>query len=128
MKNMDQIKESEKSFKENNIDEDSGSFIGKSVKIKGNISSSREISIGGNIKGSVLTGGRIIIEESGNINGEIESDIIEIFGKVKGTLKSNGKITIHSSGVFKGDLYSKIIIIKEGAVFNGTANTGENKI
>lgn len=107
-------------------EEESESYIGDNVKIKGNLKSSKKIVISGKITGNIFSDTGTTIEKHGNVNGKIESKSIDVFGKVNGKLRSDGKITIHPLGKFTGDLNSKTIIVKEGAVFNGTANTEED--
>jgi len=101
---------------------ESESYIGKSVKIKGNLISDGKIIISGKITGNISANGETVIEKQGNVRGKIESKFIDVFGSINGTVKSDGKVTFHSSGNFKGDLEYKVIEVKEGAVINGTAN------
>ncbi len=115
------IKEKNSSYNMNTIPDES--YIGQSVKIKGDVNSKDVVIIGGRVTGNITAGRKIIIENGSRIRGKMDADQIEIFGEVKGMVKSSGKVTLFSSGNLNGDLESAIIIIKEGAVFNGNSNT-----
>ncbi len=103
------------------------SFLGKSIKIKGNISSEESIRIEGRVNGNIKSKKAIIIGESGNINGKLEADSINLSGKAKGDIISRIRLTIHRTAKFEGNIHSDNIIIEEGGIFNGNMNLPEKK-
>ncbi len=107
---------------------ESDSYIGKSVKIKGNISSQGSILIDGKVKGNIKVSGNITIGQDGNVNGKLEAGTIDIKGKAKGEIITTQKLNLHSTANFEGNITSKNVVITEGGVFNGNMNmTGKKQ-
>jgi len=105
----------------------SDSFLGKSVKVKGNITSEESVIIEGKVTGNITSENSITIGKSGNVNGKLEADFINILGKAKGTINSKIKLKIQNGARFEGDINSNSVIIEEGGVFNGMMNMSEKK-
>jgi len=128
---MDFTKNRKENISENssNLSENTGteSFLGKTVKIKGNISTDKSIILEGSIKGNISSKTSIIIGKSGNVSGRLEADFINISGKAKGTIISGKKLKILRNAKFDGDITASNVIIEEGGIFNGNMNMSEKK-
>lgn len=103
----------------------STTYIGKSLKIKGNINSNEPFTIEGQIKGNIKSSEQITIGKSGQFNGEITAKTVRILGKAQGEITASYKLEICREGEFEGNLRSKRLVIKEGAIFNGTSTMEE---
>ncbi len=107
------------------------SYIGKSVKIKGNIATEQSLIIKGKVKGNLEVKDSLTIEQGGDVNGNIKAKTVNIIGKAKGDIKTEDKLSIYPTGKFNGNINSLKIVIKEGGIFSGTANldkkTGTDK-
>ncbi|MBF0441516.1 MAG: polymer-forming cytoskeletal protein [Oligoflexales bacterium] len=77
--------------------------------------------IGGRIEGEIVSEGLLIIEEEAHVNTDIVAEEIIIQGKVEGKIEAKGRVELCSSSRFEGDITSPILVIKEGAMFNGTS-------
>ena len=106
-------------MKNNGIGKDEVTIISAGVTIEGKISSNGSIRIDGLVNGDVSANENITVGESGEINGEINAEVISVGGKVIGTLIAREKLTLESKSVLKGDLNSKILIVEAGAKFDG---------
>lgn len=104
-----------------------GSYLGKTVKIKGNITSDESVGIEGRVNGNIKSADTITIGKSGNVSGKIEADIINIMGKAKGDIISRKKVRIQSGAKFDGNINTDNVIIEEGGLFNGNMNMSEKK-
>ena len=102
-----------------------GSYLGKTVKIKGNITSDESVRIEGRINGNIKSSATITIGKSGNVTGKIEADVINIIGKAKGDIISRKKLILQSSAKFDGNINTDNVIIEEGGIFNGNMNLSE---
>ncbi len=101
---------------------DSKSYIGRTLSINGDIKSNEEITIEGNVKGTINVDSSLIIGKEGSVNAEIKAKEVVIMGKVEGTITATNRVEIVSNGEFLGDVNSKKLIIKEGAIFKGNVN------
>jgi len=115
------------SIDENSKSSETESFIGKSIKVKGNISSEQSIRIEGKITGNITSNNSITIGKSGISSGRLEAEYINILGNSKGTIVSGKKLNILSNAKFNGNITSPKVIIDEGGIFNGNMNMLEKK-
>jgi len=90
--------------------------------IKGEININGDIRIEGTIVGIVKSKGRLIIGDTGTIEGEITCQNAEIQGMVKGKLHVGEITTLKSTANFLGDIITNKIAIEPGAKFSGTCN------
>ena len=73
-----------------------------------------------------MSQGSIVIGGNGEVNGQVNADLISIAGTVNGTVKAKNKLTIEEKGNLKGDIFTKSLIIKEGAQFDGKCKMGDS--
>ena len=99
-----------------------GSYLGKSVQIKGEISSDEVLVIEGKVTGNIKISKKLTIGKDGFVNGEINAEAVKIDGKAEGAVKASGKLEISMDGTFSGDLTADKLVIEDGAVFKGRVN------
>jgi len=99
-------------------------IISNGVKIEGKITSSGNIRIDGELQGDILSQSDVIIGELGQVNGQINANVITIGGKVSGIVRAKDKLILDSKSYLKGDIFAKILVIDEGAKFDGKCKTG----
>jgi cytoskeletal protein CcmA (bactofilin family) len=96
------------------------SAIADGLIINGNITGEGDMRLAGCVEGEVLLrNGKIIVEQSGYIEGNIQVKDISISGEVRGTIHATSKVAISSSGKIKGDVKTARIDIAEGAFLCG---------
>lgn len=95
-------------------------IIAQGTNIVGDIESEGDFRIEGLIKGKIKAKGRIVVGESGNVDGEITCNDADICGTVKGKLDVINLTVFKSTAMFSGDVVTKKISIEPGAVFTGT--------
>ncbi len=103
------------------------SFLGSTVKIKGNISSDESLILEGKVNGNISSKNSITIGKSGNCTGILEADFVTIMGKAKGTIITGKKLRLLSKAKFEGNITSSNVIVEEGGIFNGNMNMSEKK-
>ncbi len=96
------------------------SFIGKSMKLKGNISSDEEIVIEGIVEGTIKINHNVVIGKSGKVKADITAKAIIIKGVVNGNVNGIEKVEIVPGGVLNGDIISEKVVLAEGAKFKGS--------
>jgi len=104
------------------------SFIGRSMKLKGNISSDEEIIIEGVVDGTIKINHNVIIGKSGKVKADITAKEIVIKGIVNGNVNGQVKVEIMPGGVLNGDIISEKVVLAEGAKFKGSIDmSGKNE-
>ena len=87
------------------------SVISKGTVITGNIKTSDDISVYGDIKGNIDA--EKDIEISGNTEGDIKADNMKVSsGTIKGNIQLKNKLDIESAEKIEGDITTKQISIK----------------
>lgn len=95
--------------------------------IDGDIHSTENIRINGNITGNCKTDGVIIISKSGFVQGNLTGKSVIIKGTVKGDVHSKGQISLSCDSNVEGDCICKSIVIETGAFLNGRVAREEQK-
>ena len=95
-------------------------FIDKETEITGDVKFKDSFRIDGIFKGKILSGGSLIIGETGDLEADVEADSISINGRVKGSLNAKDRIEIFSQGRVTGKIVAPKLIIEEGAFFQGS--------
>lgn len=102
------------------------SFINKPTKITGDINCNEDLRIAGTIEGEVHSKMKFILNETGIINGKVNSQQAEIAGTVNGDVRVKDKLTLKSTAVIEGKIYTKKISIEDGAQIKGSLHVGPN--
>lgn len=101
-------------------------IISRGVKIEGKITSDGNIRVDGDIKGDIISQNNVTVGESGQVNGQINANVITIGGKVLGTVTAKEKLALESKGNLKGDILTKILVVEAGAKFDGNSKMGDS--
>ena len=109
-----------KKFKSGTGDVQMPNIIANGTSIVGDINSEGDFRIEGKIKGTINAKGRIVVGESGNVEGEIVCSNADIFGVVVGKLTVTDLTRFKATASFTGDIITKKISIEPGAAFSGT--------
>lgn len=113
-----------KKSKNGNGDNQVPNIIAQGTTIVGDIHSEGDFRIEGSIKGKIDAKGRIVVGNSGNVEGEIKCGDADICGKVIGKMEVNNLTMFKATAVFSGDVITKKISIEPGADFSGNCAMG----
>lgn len=94
-------------------------LIGNGTVIKGDVESSGDIRIDGHLIGSLKSNGKVVIGQSGIVEGDLSCKQADISGVVKGILKCEELTSLKSTSKVEVDLVTKQLFIEVGAVFTG---------
>lgn len=100
-------------------------LIGAGTTINGDINSNGDIRLNGILTGNLTTKGRIIIGETGKINGDIVCKNADIMGYVEGKINVSDLLTLKSTASIIGEITIGRIAIEPGCKFNGTCKMTE---
>ena len=94
--------------------------IGKSVVIKGELSGSEDLTIEGQVEGSIELEQHVLtIGPNARIRAEVSAKAVVVLGEVMGDIKATEKVAIRDSGAVSGDIVAPKVAIAEGARFRG---------
>ena len=98
--------------------------IVEGTSIEGNMSSESNIRIDGEVKGTIVTKGRLVVGVSGVISGDVVCQNAEIEGKVEGSIKVGELLSLKSTAKVEGDVNTGKLAIEPGAIFAVTCSMG----
>lgn len=90
--------------------------------VKGEIYTEGNIKIDGKLIGTLETLGRVVIGETGEIDGEIKCGNAQISGKMKGKITCSELLSLKSTVCFTGDIITSKLSIESGAKFSGSCS------
>ena len=95
--------------------------IGKSVMIKGQIFSREDLTIDGEIDGSVeLHEHRLTVGPNGKLQAGVKAREVVVLGTIHGNVEASDKIDIRKDAKLVGDIKTARIVIEDGAYFKGS--------
>jgi cytoskeletal protein CcmA (bactofilin family) len=102
------------------------SVLGGGMKVTGEVSGEGELRIEGSVEGSVSTGGRVVVEASGEVKGDIEAAEVIASGKISGKITASGAVRLESGCQVEADIEAATISLEEGGIVNGTLKMGSS--
>jgi len=90
--------------------------------ITGDIKSDGDFRVDGSIEGTIEIKGKIVIGQSGIINGTMICTNADIEGTVSGTIKVNDLLSLKQSAKITGDVTIGKLAIEPGANFDATCS------
>lgn len=84
--------------------------------------------IDGTVKGNIKSKAKVIIGQSGNVEGEIICQSVEVEGNAKANINTVELLALKSTAVLVGNIVVGKISIEPGANFVGNCKMQNNKI
>lgn len=118
---------SESSLESPRMTSNNAAVIGKSVIVKGQIYSREDLTIDGEVEGTVeLQEHRLTIGPNGKVTAAIKAREIVVLGTVHGNVEASDKIDIRKEAKLVGDIRTARIVIEDGAYFKGNIDIQRN--
>lgn len=95
------------------------SSIAAGTTVNGDMESESDMRIDGNIIGTVFCKGKIVLGESGIIQGDINAASADLFGTVNGNVAVKDLLCLKSKCTVNGNVSTKRLQIEPNATFNG---------
>jgi cytoskeletal protein CcmA (bactofilin family) len=97
--------------------------IGKSVVIKGELNGSEDLTIEGQVEGTIQLRDHVLtIGPNGRIKAQVFAKSVIVLGEVVGNVTASEKVDIRDNGSVDGDIISPRMAIAEGAHFRGSVD------
>ena|SRR5689334_22597906 len=95
--------------------------LGKSVVVKGQIFSQEDLTIDGEVAGTVQAEGhRLTIGPNGKLQADgVKAREVVVMGKMNGSVEATEKVYIRKDAQLVGDVQTAGIVIEDGAYFKG---------
>jgi cytoskeletal protein CcmA (bactofilin family) len=97
------------------------------TEITGEIKSGGDIRIDGKLKGNINIKGRLVIGNTGIVEGEITCSNCDVSGKITGKVNVTELFSLKATAVVEGEVLTKKLAIEPGAVFTVTCKMNEEK-
>ena len=97
--------------------------IGKSVVIKGELNGSEDLTIEGQVEGTIQLRDHVLtIGANGKIKAQVFAKSVIVLGEVAGNVTATDKVDIRDNGSVDGDIVAPRVAIAEGAHFRGSVD------
>lgn len=103
---------------------ESNTIIGAGTSIEGNVESSDNLRVEGNLKGVIKTKSKIVLGSSAMVEGDIIARNVEIQGTVKGKIEVSELLILGEGCKVQGDIITNKLEVRDGASFNGDCSMG----
>ncbi|MCF8228043.1 MAG: polymer-forming cytoskeletal protein [Bacteroidales bacterium] len=113
--------------KSNGTENTAVNLIGIGTTIQGDIKSDGDFRIDGMLIGSIESKGKIVVGNSGKVEGEIRCKNADVSGKVSAQIYVEQLLSLKATSDFSGDLKTGKLSIEPGAKFTGSCemNSGD---
>lgn len=102
------------------------SVLSSDLVITGNVRSSGDIQIEGNVEGDIRAQ-TLIVGETATVKGEVIAEEVVVHGRVVGRLRGL-KVRLSTNARVEGDIIHKSIAIESGAHFEGSVQRQEDPV
>ncbi len=100
-------------------------FLGNGTTIKGDIKSNGDFRIDGYLVGSINSKGKVVVGQSGKIEGEIICQNADVSGSIHAKIVVHELLTLKASARINGDIFISKLAIEPGAKFTGSCNMND---
>jgi cytoskeletal protein CcmA (bactofilin family) len=96
-------------------------IIGEGIRIEGEVSADRDLSIAGVVRGRVRVDHHLTIRAGGEVDAEVEAKRVTVLGAASGSITAD-RVDVKSSAMVSGDVRTPSLAIEEGARFVGSVH------
>lgn len=101
-------------------DHTSINLVGTGTTIKGEIFSNGDIRIDGTIIGTVESKGKVVVGNTGLVEGDIICQNADFSGNIKARVEVSELLTLKASAKLFGEIITSKLAIEPGAIFTGS--------
>ena len=94
-------------------------IINNGTLIKGDITATGDFRLDGTLEGNIQLNGKLVIGDTGVVNGNILCQNANVIGTDNGNLSVKELLSLHATARVKGDILINKLSIEPGAVFTG---------
>jgi cytoskeletal protein CcmA (bactofilin family) len=103
-------------------------WIGKALRVEGRIVSQENLTIDGQVEGTIEVGDQsLIIGAGAAVTADLTAKTITISGAVTGNIVASDKVDLTATGSVEGDIVTPRLFMADGAVIRGKVEVRGNK-
>jgi len=103
-------------------------WIGKSLKIEGRIVSQENLTIDGEVDGTIEVGDHnLMIGVGASVKADLVAKTVTVNGAVTGNVRAAEKVILHPSASVDGDITTPRLMMADGAVVKGKVDARGNR-
>ena len=108
----------------NEIEAPAINIIRKGTQISGDVTCTGDIRIDGVLNGTLISEGKVVVGESGVVDGEVTCKNADVSGKINAKIVVKELLQLKTTAKILGDINTNKLSIEPGANFTGTCNMG----
>ena len=105
--------------KPNEVEVGTRNHIAPGTTIKGDVLTEGDIRIDGSVEGTLVSKGKLVLGETGEISGEIKCKNANISGKLDGIVLVSEMLTVQHTGKVSGEITYGKLTVEPGAELSG---------
>lgn len=106
----------------------SSSIVGAGTVITGSIETNGDLRIDGNLKGNIISKGKLLIGPAGLVEGNIQCRQADILGQINGDIIVKDLLQLKGKAFINGDISTAKLFVEETANFNGQCKMGASVV
>ncbi len=99
--------------------------ISKGTVIVGNINAEGDLRVEGKIIGTLVCNSKLIISNTGYVEGSIDARNATVEGEIKGNVVTRELLSVDKTGKIYGDIFTQKLVVQMGATFTGSCKMGD---
>lgn len=100
-------------------------IIAAGTKIEGTFTTTEDIRLDGSIIGEVKCGKKVVMGQTGTVDGNVKTVDSAIRGKINGEIKVSGTLHLHETAKIDGTIIARKMIVDSGASYSGDCRVGD---
>ena len=96
------------------------SRISQGASIRGDLVSSTDIRVDGQVDGSLFSDGKVVVGESARLSGKLFGTTVDFWGKMDGDVFVSDTLSLKSSSTVNGNIHVRRMQVEMGAQINGS--------
>ncbi len=106
-----------------------GATVGRTVLIKGKIVSGEDLTIDGEVEGSVeILKHCLRVDSNGKVSARVNAHDVIVLGTIHGDVETTDRLDIRKGANVLGDIKAHRLLIEEGACVKGKVSTGSRVV
>jgi cytoskeletal protein CcmA (bactofilin family) len=101
-------------------------LLQKGTSFEGKLSFEGSVIIGGTFKGEFFSRDTLIIDETADVEANIEASEVIVAGKVRGNIYATKTVRMKAPAKFKGTVTTVTLSIDDGVIFEGASYMPKN--
>jgi cytoskeletal protein CcmA (bactofilin family) len=103
-------------------------WIGKSLRIEGRVVSADNLTINGEVEGTIEVGDHTLsIGQGATVTADLAARSVTISGAVKGSVIATERVDVRATGSVVGDITAPRLLLADGAVITGKIDAGPRR-